>query len=377
MVYPKKILFVVNYLLGGGVERMLVNMVKCTYETFAVEILSIYDVDSSFLGEVKQLVEVHTLDSFRKRLKHSPFAPLYSRWFDRTSTHRLIFKHFIKSHKYDTIIAFSEGYAFKLVALTPIPDTRKIVWVHTDYLNDNNWVKSNKKELAVLFAQFDEAVFVCESLRQKFSKLLALKSTRSINNGIEIDKIQSKADEPIHMCHFQGINILSVGRLSHEKGHDRLIKALSVLDSSERQKCRLTIIGGGPMEGELREMVKTNGLESVVTFVGPVNNPYPFIKNSDVLFLASEYEGFGLVLIEAMALGTPVVATRTVGASSVTENGKYGLLIENSQESINTMLKSLIVDINQLNKYKPQLSKCAEIYSLSNFKRMVIDLFQK
>lgn len=378
MEYPfqKKILFVVNYLSGGGVERMLVNMVKCLYKAFNVHVLTIYDINSYYRDEIKQLVKVHTLDSFRKRLNHTPLISLYSRWFDNISTQRMCFKHFIKSHRYNVVVAFSEGIAFKLVAQASLPGTKKIVWTHTDYLNSDNWVKKNKNELATLFARFDDAVFVCETLRQKFTKILNLQSTRTIANGVEIEKIQSMAEASIQKIQFDGVNIVSIGRLSHEKGHDRLINALSFLDSTERQKCHLTIIGGGSMEGELREMVKTNGLQSVVTFVGSVNNPYPFIKNADALFLASKYEGFGLVLIEAMALGTPVVATKTTGAVSVTENGKYGTLIDNNQESINAILKSLINDINQLSKYKANLIEHASIYSLSNFKRVVIDYFK-
>lgn len=376
MSNKKKILFVVNYLIGGGVERMLVNIVKSTYQSFDVEILSIYKVNSFYVAETTQYANIKYLDKYRDHFNTTFCKSLYSRLFDKEYIQKKLFTNFLNHNNYDYIVAFSEGYALSLVANTKISGVKKILWIHTDFLNDPKWTESNAPKLCKKFSKYNDIVFVCKTLEEKFKRILKLTSTTCINNGIDLNKIQTLSKAFTPYISNETFEFVSVGRLEHEKGHDKIIEAFSTLSPEEIAKCHLTIIGSGSLENKLKNTVKLLGLDSTITFTGSISNPYPYIKNATALILASKYEGFGLVLIEAMALGTPVIATKTTGSSCVINDGEYGLLISNDIKSISNAIKTIITNDKVLDIYRPKLYKRAEDFSIEKFNKSVIEYFK-
>jgi glycosyltransferase involved in cell wall biosynthesis len=120
--------------------------------------------------------------------------------------------------------------------------------------------------------------------------------------------------------------ILGVGRLERQKDFCTLIRAFAKL--RETHDARLMILGEGSLLGELTNEVEGLGLEAEVSFPGFVGNPYAFMRSSSLFVLSSAWEGFGNVLVEAMACGTPVVSTDCPsGPSEILENGKWGRLV--------------------------------------------------
>ena len=119
--------------------------------------------------------------------------------------------------------------------------------------------------------------------------------------------------------------ICAVGRLSFEKGFDILLKAFSEIDNSE---IHLVIIGDGKLKKELVEYTNKFSIYDKVHFPGFIN-PYKILQNSSLFVLPSRSEGFGLALVEALALGVPVVSTSCPGApQEILLNGKLGHLVE-------------------------------------------------
>jgi glycosyltransferase involved in cell wall biosynthesis len=104
------------------------------------------------------------------------------------------------------------------------------------------------------------------------------------------------------------LRLLSVGRLAEQKRHDVAIAALAQLRASGCP-ARLEILGRGPAEAELRAVAGRLGVAEQVSFAGFVGDPGPRYLDADVFVLTSDYEGFGNVLVEALAHGLPVVAT--------------------------------------------------------------------
>ena len=120
--------------------------------------------------------------------------------------------------------------------------------------------------------------------------------------------------------------ILGVGRLSPEKDFATLLRAFSRIQG-ERQ-CRLIILGEGPERGALGALAAREGLSGWVDLPGRVENPYGFMAKASVFVLPSAWESFGISLVEAMACGTPVVATRCPGGvAEILEDGRYGRLV--------------------------------------------------
>ena len=104
------------------------------------------------------------------------------------------------------------------------------------------------------------------------------------------------------------VTFVTVGRLSPEKNHARLVKAFAKVHE-EHPEIRLLIIGGGKLEHELDALIATLGVESYVTLAGQVDNPFALMAPADCFVLSSDYEGQPMVILEARTLGLPVVTT--------------------------------------------------------------------
>jgi glycosyltransferase involved in cell wall biosynthesis len=120
--------------------------------------------------------------------------------------------------------------------------------------------------------------------------------------------------------------IISIGRLNKMKDFASLIRAFKIV--KEQMDCRLLIIGDGSERESLQNLIDTLGLEEMVTLTGAMENPYPYLKASSLFVLTSKYEGFGNVLVEALALGKKIVSTRCVGGPAYILNyGEHGALV--------------------------------------------------
>jgi glycosyltransferase involved in cell wall biosynthesis len=120
---------------------------------------------------------------------------------------------------------------------------------------------------------------------------------------------------------------VTAGRLVPQKDHETLLNALA-LHRRSGGNARLLILGSGPLDDVLKRHAAALGLETSVCFVGFRANPLPWLRHADVFVLSSRSEGFGNVLVEAMACGTPVIATDCDhGPREILEDGRYGVLV--------------------------------------------------
>ncbi len=118
---------------------------------------------------------------------------------------------------------------------------------------------------------------------------------------------------------------VTVGRLSPEKNHKRLVRAFEQVHR-EDPLTRLVIVGGGPLKGALRKLVRKLGLEDSVVLAGPQPNPWVIMSQCDCFVLSSDYEGQPMVILEARVLGLPVVSTAFASVGSALAPGE-GLVV--------------------------------------------------
>ena len=175
----------------------------------------------------------------------------------------------------------------------------------------------------------DAVVGVSEGTARETKEFFRLKEVRTVQNGIDIGEILEKAaasDEIPHQHFRDGLPVLvAVGRLNVQKGYPHLLEAFRIVN--EETEARLTIVGGGKMENDLRRTTKHLGIDDKVTMVGETE-PYSYMRHADIFVLPSLWEGLPLVLLEAISLGLPVVSTDCdFGPNEVIENGKSGLLV--------------------------------------------------
>jgi glycosyltransferase involved in cell wall biosynthesis len=122
-----------------------------------------------------------------------------------------------------------------------------------------------------------------------------------------------------------GERLLSVGSFKAAKNQDLLLRAFARIESAE---ARLMLVGRGEAELDLRTLARNLGVEERVIFAGFRHDPAPFYMTADLFVLSSDREGFGSVIAEALAAGTPVVSTNCPsGPAEILENGRWGRLV--------------------------------------------------
>ncbi|MDT8284826.1 MAG: glycosyltransferase, partial [Thermovirgaceae bacterium] len=127
--------------------------------------------------------------------------------------------------------------------------------------------------------------------------------------------------------------------LGGPKVYDTLLKAFSIL--RKNRPAKLFIMGGGRQKERLETLAKTLQIDGDVEFAGFMSNPFPYLSNSDLYILSSRYEGFGMALLEALALGIPSVATDCPsGPREILQEGRFGELIPIAD--VNAMAEAMV-----------------------------------
>ncbi len=219
-----------------------------------------------------------------------------------------------------------------------------------------------KGKLAPLFARFlypwaDGIVAVSEGVAQDLARTasLPLESIQTIYNPVINDEMLTSAKEPLEHPWFNLSDIpviLGVGKLEAQKDFPNLIRAFAKV--RQVRPARLVILGWGPDRPELEALIQELGLQEDVDLPGYTQNPYSYMARSAVFALSSAWEGLPTVLIEAMALGTPVVSTDCEsGPSEILAEGKYGYLtpVEDSEALANSILQVLAGNPKPVDSY--------------------------
>lgn len=160
------------------------------------------------------------------------------------------------------------------------------------------------KNIDIIICQSDE---MADDLRQYYN--IPSRKIRTINNPLDILSLQKRAGEFVPKRTSEYV-FVACGRLDYQKGFDLLLHSLSDLSNPNWV---LWMIGEGKLARELRELSADLGISDKVTFLGFKENPYPYLKYADLFILSSRFEGIPNVVLESLALKTPVIATPAPG----------------------------------------------------------------
>jgi glycosyltransferase involved in cell wall biosynthesis len=198
---------------------------------------------------------------------------------------------------------------------------------------------------------------VAQDLVQTIGIKIAPNRLKVIVPAVDLDSIKQAKEQPLHHPWFDDNGppvILNVARLSIEKNLPLLIHSFAHL--RQRIDCRLMILGEGSARLELEELARTLGLEQAIVVPGYVENPWAYMARAALFVLTSTEEAFGRVLLEAMACGTPVIATDAIGGGprTVLDGGRCGTLVPaGNQEALVEAMVQLMND----EQYRQQLCK--------------------
>ena len=360
----KRILFVTHSLGRGGMERVLVSIANALVnDSFDVTIICCFpndDLASELDDRVKYFYKP------RREFHVMPHIPHIRRYYDmrkwkweHRSSAKKLYKYYVGNEKYDVEIGFWRGPSIKIISGSTNKKSKKIAWVHTDFrLCDPKSILlwfNNLEECKKAYASMDNVVCVSEEAANGFKEKMGIADNVSfIYNMIPTEEIIKKSNEPCQLKKRK-FTIVTVGRLIPDKCHDRLLKAAKKL-TDEGFDFDVWIVGGGQTETELKKLANDLSLNNI-EFTGAQENPYTYMKNADLFVLTSRREGFAIVLPEAMACGLPVLSTACTGPVEILENGKYGMLVENSEDGVYEGIKRMMSEKDALEHYRVMSEK--------------------
>lgn len=240
---------------------------------------------------------------------------------------------------FKSVISF-DGYSiFWIILLSLFKSSRKIIYMHSNMYDEWKTRFPYLKIVFSMYSHYDQLNSVSEAcyhnnlahLTQKMG--IHVKQSYA-NNIIDHDKILHlatvKPEKSIKEFEdFEGVKFINVARLSVEKDHEKLIRAFDRFQLDIKENVRLYIIGYGPLEESLRQLITSLKLETKVYLLGYQSNPYYYMAKSNLFVFSSNYEGQGLVLLESMILNLPTLTTDIEGVQSVV-NGTQILAVDNS-----------------------------------------------
>lgn len=356
-------------MVGGGAERVVLNLVNELSDKYNFQVdLVLSEAKGQYLEDVSEKVKIVNLDN--KRTLFSFFG----------------LKKYLKDESPEILISsITHANIVAILSNALLKNKTKVVISQHNMLS-NSLKQSNKMFSYIIYilAKFlypkaDRIIAVSKNIKEDLISSFKINSDNIhiIHNPIMHEAITKQALEPINHEWYKKRSssiVLAVGRLEVVKDYPTLINSFKLL--REKLEVKLLILGEGIVKDELQTLIYDLGLEKDVQLIGFVNNPYKYMRNSDLVVLSSIYEGFGNVLVEALGCGTSVISTNCPGGvSEILDNGKYGTLVPvGDAKSLSEAMYEVLSngDTNLISRNKER----ANAFSIHNIVKKYISLFQ-
>lgn len=299
----RRVLFVMPNLGGGGAERVIVTLLRHLDRSRFEPHLALVRAAGPYLKEVPADVPLHDLKA--GRVRHAFPGIIRLAWKLRPQA------------IHSTLCEMNMA----MVILRPFlpPGIRLLI---REGISPGAKSVHAKKHPMVwkwlyrwLYPWADKIIcvgdFVADELADNFH--VPRRKLVRIYNPVDIELVRKLADVAASPYQSDGPHLVAAGRLAYQKGFDILLEAMALVRNS-LPACGLTILGEGELRSELLAQRERLGLKEAVHLIGFQRNPYPYLKHADLFVLPSRFEGMPNAVIEALAVGTPVVASDCPGA---------------------------------------------------------------
>ena len=344
---------------GGGAERVMVNLAQGLAASGVSTDMVLARATGTFIREVPSSVRIFDLQADHVRY----------------SIRGLI--HYLKQTRPKVLLS-AMGHA-NLAALIARriarTETRVFVSIHAS-MSRTSWSEHPLKKRLYPFISnrfypwADGIITVSKGAAKDLAEMagIPLQSISVIYNPIVSAELFDRAKEPVEHPWFRAgapAVIMGMGRLVKQKDFPTLIRAFAIVH--QQSDARLVILGEGSDRRELEALVARLGLKDVVSLPGFVENPFAYLAKSALFVLSSAWEGFGNVLVEAMALGVPIISTSCPsGPDEILEDGRYGDLVPVGDEQ--RMATKILARLQQgvSNQEIALLKQRSNCFTLSN-----------
>ena len=375
----KKILIRIGSLRHGGAEKVLATFLKkLPDDKYEIDLLlNLYS--GKYLPEVPGWINVIYLNKGEmittNRLQDIPvkaFRVMYQYVLKKFP--KLLYSTILKNKKYDIEFAAIHGFRDEILN-SPLKNSKKIVWIHND-LRKTHFHNYTDNEIRKFFG-FDKILVISEHIQKDFENLARNENEKNrvvrIYNPLDTNEILNKANVNWESTQNPAPVFISVGTVFPQKGFDRLLKVHQRL-LDEGFPHLVKIVGDGYDFENIKNLISELQITETVEMTGFTDNPYPAVKNADFYILSSRYEGFPTVLFEAVTLKKNIIATEVSGVREILENGKLGLIVENSEEGIYEGMKKALTHPESFDVYGETLKTYSMPFTLENSVQSIIKI---
>lgn len=289
----KKVVLAISSLQGNGAERFVLTLAKALKD-------SGHEPHVVYFRKIIELPLVEDIQYHYFPFEKYRIIPK----FLRTGIVAKAFDDFILKHIGQLDLVLSNLYPIDVIlARSKLPNVHMVI--------HNTTSEEYKGKLTPKFIQKLSKVYlskpcvgVSEGVTQDFKLLFGQTSPIiTIYNPVDVENIKSAAEE--YIPDIDGPYIVNVGKFKAQKRHDVLIRAYAKANINEK----LVLVGTGKLMDVSKQLVEELKIQHKVVFAGFQTNPYAFIKNSNLMVVSSDFEGFSIAILEAIALEIPVIST--------------------------------------------------------------------
>lgn len=365
-----KILLVSSTLSKGGAQRAAAELSRYLDKKHeVVHVIYSDDISYPYGGRIVNLNLPYNIDN-------SKWEKIY-RIFHRSRLLRKV----LRKEKPDFVISFSDtfnifslinkvtGFPAKFITSTQLPSS-------IAYQGFNKFIYGSL--ITLLFNRADKVLAISKGIADDLEKKFKVRKSKIhiIHNPVDNGIVKQKANEELvdENLDKNKLKVINVGRLTAQKNHFLLLKAFKkVVNEIDAQ---LVILGAGDLEEKVKNFSNSIGLEKNVYFAGFVDNPFKYCKAADLFVLSSDYEGFGNVIVEAMASSCPVISTDCdFGPNEIINHNKNGTLVPtNNPDALADAIIALLKDQEKRINYKEEGLKRAKDFDLDNIGKQYEDL---
>lgn len=304
MPTPRRILFLLPSLAGGGAERVVTTLLHHLDRTRFAPALAVLSMRNAVLKDaIPQDVEL--IDLGCSRLRYAPKKLLT----------------LIRQRRPEVVFSTVGHLNLAIAAMRPLLPrgirfiARETTVVTEGLRDESRYPRLHGWAYRRLYPAFDLVICQSQAMREDLVRNFGFPEARAvvIHNPCDVERIRTLAAEGTLRPSNEGplaLNMVAAGRLVPSKGIDLLLEAVAQCGHPD---LRLTVLGDGPLRQELAERAAELGIADRVWLAGYQGNPYPFYARADAFVLSSRYEGFPNVVLEALACGTPVISTPATG----------------------------------------------------------------
>ena len=368
----KKILFITEALWIGGIETALVNLLnRMDYEKYDVTCLVLRgcldlkgrihpkcrllaaDREKTFtFSEPYQFSRLHHLTEESANPSRLHRAMMWAvpaiKWVENRLYIRYI-REQMRGEHFDTCIIYSDRTAE--AAVRAIDADRYLMFYHhgamrREYHDEIGYRKSEK-----IITVSEKTLDMLRSFRPTHAEKIMV-----LHNIVDIEGVLAKSRAFSPDLPTDTFNLVSCGRLTEAKGIDWAIRAMQLLLDRGCTDVHWWIVGGGPDERKLKALAEEAGVTSHFHFLGMQSNPYPYIAAADLYVQPSRFENYSVVILEAMVLEKPILATIPAAQFQI-QSGENGLLCQPDPESIAQSIEHLRLHREEMDRYARTLKE--------------------